>query len=305
MISVENRAVEVVEPASPPHSEKEHHRLQAAGTSSASSPPASPEIRVTDTPEPSTPGSPNMSTNHSFRDSSPMSNPSPMASPTIPTPQMLFQPFLPAGGGIVPGANMVHPHPGLVGLPGSTTLPFSIDNILKPTFGHRLSFIQSVASLAAAQQVAAVQQQAAQQQQQKHTLQKLSEVTMNLKKETDFLGSSTSGSPVSSPRRPSSTSVSNNNNNNQPVDLSSSQLLKNGGGGGDSSGEEEDASSTFAKDAAGQKPEKDGECPPGMVRGPNGQLWPAWVFCTRYSDRPSSGKSLLVCCTFLSKYLTN
>ena len=31
------------------------------------------------------------------------------------------------------------------------------------------------------------------------------------------------------------------------------------------------------------------DCPPGMVRGPNGQLWPAWVFCTRYSDRPSSG----------------
>ena len=30
--------------------------------------------------------------------------------------------------------------------------------------------------------------------------------------------------------------------------------------------------------------------PPGMVRGPNGQLWPAWVFCTRYSDRPSSGE---------------
>ena len=33
-----------------------------------------------------------------------------------------------------------------------------------------------------------------------------------------------------------------------------------------------------------------GDCPPGMVRGPNGQLWPAWVFCTRYSDRPSSGR---------------
>jgi homeobox protein engrailed len=26
-----------------------------------------------------------------------------------------------------------------------------------------------------------------------------------------------------------------------------------------------------------------------MVRGPNGKLVPAWVFCTRYSDRPSSG----------------
>jgi len=35
--------------------------------------------------------------------------------------------------------------------------------------------------------------------------------------------------------------------------------------------------------------EEDGDVPPGMVRGPNGQLWPAWVFCTRYSDRPSSG----------------
>ena len=119
---------------------------------------------------------------------------------------------------------------------------------------------------------------------------------MNLKKESDFhqfhatnTTSSSTSSPVSSPRRPSSTSVT--NNNNQPVDLSSSHGLKNGGGGGgDSSGDEEDPSSTFAKDVAGQKPEKDGECPPGMVRGPNGQLWPAWVFCTRYSDRPSSGR---------------
>jgi len=33
----------------------------------------------------------------------------------------------------------------------------------------------------------------------------------------------------------------------------------------------------------------DPDCPPGMVRGPNGKLVPAWVFCTRYSDRPSSG----------------
>ncbi|CAB4055715.1 EN [Lepeophtheirus salmonis] len=39
-----------------------------------------------------------------------------------------------------------------------------------------------------------------------------------------------------------------------------------------------------------QTPSSDNDdCPPGMVRGPNGQLWPAWVFCTRYSDRPSSG----------------
>ena len=38
-----------------------------------------------------------------------------------------------------------------------------------------------------------------------------------------------------------------------------------------------------------EAPKTDPDCPPGMVRGPNGQLWPAWVFCTRYSDRPSSG----------------
>ena len=38
-----------------------------------------------------------------------------------------------------------------------------------------------------------------------------------------------------------------------------------------------------------EPPKVDSDCPPGMVRGPNGQLWPAWVFCTRYSDRPSSG----------------
>ena len=29
-------------------------------------------------------------------------------------------------------------------------------------------------------------------------------------------------------------------------------------------------------------PHTSDDCPPGMVRGPNGQLWPAWVFCTRY-----------------------
>lgn len=74
-----------------------------------------------------------------------------------------------------------------------------------------------------------------------------------------------------------SNSNTNNNNNNvtkntsvpsQPVDLSSPKSLS-------------DSKSPDLK--------KDDDVPPGMVRGPNGQLWPAWVFCTRYSDRPSSG----------------
>lgn len=55
-------------------------------------------------------------------------------------------------------------------------------------------------------------------------------------------------------------------NTNQPVDLSKSSSSDENEGQG-----------------------KDDDVPPGMVRGPNGQLWPAWVFCTRYSDRPSSG----------------
>ncbi|XP_040583205.1 homeobox protein engrailed-1-B [Lepeophtheirus salmonis] len=114
------------------------------------SPPASPEIRVTDSPSPTQPNA------------------------------FLFQPFLPAAA-----ASLMRP------------LPFSIDNILKPSFG----------------------------------------------------------SP-SSPKREHSVSPP----KSSPVDLSKST------------------------------PSSDNDdCPPGMVRGPNGQLWPAWVFCTRYSDRPSSG----------------
>ena len=31
--------------------------------------------------------------------------------------------------------------------------------------------------------------------------------------------------------------------------------------------------------------------PPGMLRGPTGAILPAWIFATRYSDRPSSGRA--------------
>ena len=31
--------------------------------------------------------------------------------------------------------------------------------------------------------------------------------------------------------------------------------------------------------------------PVRMIVGPNGNLVPAWVFCTRYSDRPSGGRA--------------
>jgi homeobox protein engrailed len=52
------------------------------------------------------------------------------------------------------------------------------------------------------------------------------------------------------------------------------------------------SSSSESESVGGKDSGKDEDLPPGMVRGPNGQLWPAWVFCTRYSDRPSSGENL-------------
>ena len=81
---------------------------------------------------------------------------------------------------------------------------------------------------------------------------------------------------------PITSNVNNNTITNQPVDLSS----KNSSSSGKSSGSSSNSSSSDDN----KEGKKDDDCPPGMVRGPNGQLWPAWVFCTRYSDRPSSGK---------------
>merc|ERR1712156_831124 len=82
--------------------------------------------------------------------------------------------------------------------------------------------------------------------------------------------SSSNGSLIKSELK-SPPSTPSNHNNNQPVDLSSKNSVENG-----------------KKSPSEAKSGEDG-VPPGMVRGPNGQLWPAWVFCTRYSDRPSSG----------------
>lgn len=39
---------------------------------------------------------------------------------------------------------------------------------------------------------------------------------------------------------------------------------------------------------------KESEKPSGQGDSAQPMLWPAWVYCTRYSDRPSSGKCLLV-----------
>ena len=190
-------------------------------------------------------------------------NTPPLSSPpslSAQRPPLIFQPFLP-----LPGA--VH-----------RALPFSIDNILKPNFGPRSilsnpAFFSTLAlanhAAATAAQNSVVASAVSQHQQQKTVHNSIPD-----RQRSPSSSSSSNGSLVKSElKSPPSSPL--NHNNNQPVDLSSKNSVNenNKKGSGSPDG----------------KTQEDG-VPPGMVRGPNGQLWPAWVFCTRYSDRPSSGK---------------
>ena len=276
---------------------------------------------------------------------------SPMSSPptsTFPQTHLLFQPFLPYNQQQPPSlsqqsllhhSNLKHQHscthpnvPQIV----QRALPFSIDNILKPTFGRGDDDTSAVAShlfspflgaslassilqhhhqqqqnllqqAAAAHAVNAAVSAAANTTLKENSLSNLSSGPIGQFPSSAFNPRggivSPSGSSLSSPRSPTYSSSSlppigsskpksfkikqepppparspekgtlpkeaivkkSNTNPNQPVDLSKSADENENGG-------------------------KDEDLPPGMVRGPNGQLWPAWVFCTRYSDRPSSGK---------------
>ena len=276
---------------------------------------------------------------------------SPMSSPpssAYPQTHLLFQPFLPfnqpqphstSHQSLLHHSSMKHQQsPTRPNVPQMVqrALPFSIDNILKPTFGRDGEETSSVAShlfspflgasLASSILQHHHQQNLLQQAAAAHAVNAAVSAAANSSiKENSFsslnsgaLGQypgsafnprggiiSPSGSSLSSPRSPTYSSSSlpsmgtskpkafkvkqepppparspekgtlpkdiivrkNSTNTNQPVDLSKS-----------SSGDENETKG------------KDDDVPPGMVRGPNGQLWPAWVFCTRYSDRPSSGK---------------
>ncbi len=201
-------------------------------------------IKCEPTPQPS-PSPSCSSSSSSFTAQSPLSSPPAMtvAATATSSQSTLFQPFLPST------AQPQH----------RSALPFSIDNILKPTFGQRLL----LHSLAAAAAAAHHHQQ--QQQQQQLQQQLLLNRERTIKRE----------SPPPTPRK----------SDNQPVDLSSSSSSNNNNSKPSEKKGESDLSAV-----PGQTNKTDPDVPPGMVRGPNGQLWPAWVFCTRYSDRPSSGE---------------
>ena len=194
---------------------------------------------------------------------------SPPLLPIRPTPTSLFQPFL-----SWPSAKENHL---------DKPLTFSIDNILRPTFGGRMgtalatphsaffatpilhsSFMAAAAFAAAAAAVAASSGITPPQATPPSLATPLSPTL------------STTSSTSSCPPAPVKKEP-------KAVDLSSAASTASTAS---------DRTSEPQVDASelpnGVK--KDDDCPPGMVRGPNGQLWPAWVFCTRYSDRPSSGK---------------
>ena len=58
-----------------------------------------------------------------------------------------------------------------------------------------------------------------------------------------------------------------------------------------SSSNDSSSKGQHAKDSLSNNNGSTKKCPEGQVQGKDGKLWPAWVYCTRYSDRPSSGKN--------------
>ena len=179
--------------------------------------------------------------------------------PIRPTPTSLFQPFLP------------RPQP------GHKSLAFSIDNILRPTFGgcqmtqpprplfsspfFHSSFMALMAAAAAA----------------------TTPHPMGPSPMASPL--STSSSTASTPVPTAAAVVKREVEKLKPVDLSSASSKKLS-----KSPNNDNNNITVSDEELPNGIKRDEDCPPGMVRGPNGQLWPAWVFCTRYSDRPSSGE---------------
>ena len=270
MIAMELSPCDVVgkaEPDEPQRSPKSVHS-DRSGTSidnepsRVPSPSQSQEIRVTDSPIKEEPGSPIAASMGSpSLPSPPNVIHTPIASPALPTPPpMLFQPFLPSPT----SSKFQLPSP-------NRPLPFSIDNILKPTFGQQL-LLHNIATVAAAAQ---------------HQRARQFDISSNYTSHLGVKNEPSSSYPplVSPPQRPKIRASSNNNDihrnsssrqSQQPVDLSSTKSKCSG--------------TELATPKSEDTPSKDADCPPGMVRGPNGQLWPAWVFCTRYSDRPSSGE---------------
>lgn len=174
-----------------------------------------------------------------------------------------------------------------------SNLKFSIDNILKPSFGRRITDPLLKRSKPAKKTVA--QKAAAQQ----RTLQKLQAATERHGTPIDLtasMGATISGPSPTTPASPfsgSDASALPDSNNSAVVDSASVSAISSGSSAaspaqllsptttaGSSSSDQDKVISSTASTTTTTSSASSSSSP---------MVWPAWVYCTRYSDRPSSG----------------
>lgn len=145
-------------------------------------------------------------------------------------------------------------------------LKFSINNILKPEFGSKKSIKkQPTVPYKPYDLVKNVQDKA--------SASHLGQPPRLLPTREDF-GFASSRSEVGN-KRPDS---ANSSISTSSSTVSSQGAVQNGNGGYGTGSDDGGSTKTASGDNAGRQ-------------------WPAWVYCTRYSDRPSSGQFHTICCT--------
>ncbi|EDW01352.1 GH21390 [Drosophila grimshawi] len=169
-------------------------------------------------------------------------------------------------------------------------LKFSIDNILKADFGSRLQQRLAASGAAAAAAAAAAAISSAQLKAPRKTPKPLNlaqtqssagvQLQLQLQTQTQpslsfssSLANICSNSNDSNSTATSSSTNNNNNNNPAAVDLVKSPNATSPADAANGSKSNEDQGATATSTSTSSTP----------------IVWPAWVYCTRYSDRPSSG----------------
>jgi len=159
-------------------------------------------------------------------------------------------------------------------------LKFSIDNILKPDFGRQTTPIYNISNLKKASSGGALLSVRS-----SNGL-GLQDVGRTSSSKRNSVGSSGNGKHGASAEK---LGLKNRNNGGAlPMDLSKvvSPVSSSADGRETSSASEGPTAAATSPATAATGTSSSGNLP-----GSPQLLWPAWVYCTRYSDRPSSGKS--------------
>jgi len=159
-------------------------------------------------------------------------------------------------------------------------LKFSIDNILKPDFGRQTTPIYNIPSLKKTSNGGSLLSVRS-----SNGL-GLQEVGRTSSSKRNSVGSSGNGKHGVSAEK---LGLKNRNNGGAlPMDLSKVvSPVSSSADGRDTSSASEGPTAAATSPAAATT----GVSASGTLPGSPQLLWPAWVYCTRYSDRPSSGKS--------------